>query len=67
MLRGFGTLVALCMLLLPPCSARADYVLDPADLPSNFRCDEDRDGQRCAEESRGEGWWSRYHERYDYW
>lgn len=47
--------------------AAADYVYDPADLPTGFQCDTGPEAEPCDRQRRYEAWWNRYGDAYDGW
>jgi hypothetical protein len=54
-------------LFLAASPAAADYVFDPADLPTGFKCDTDPEADSCDEQRRFEAWFNRYEDQYTLW
>jgi hypothetical protein len=63
--RGFlGFFALLCTVTT---SASARYILDPDDLPKDFKCDDDDSAEKCQKDKVFEAWWNKYHERNEKW
>ncbi len=67
MFRFLRIVLAALTLFASHSPAFANYIYNPADLPSGFECDEEDSPEKCEQDRHFQAWWAVYKEKYDIW